>query len=142
MVKSRIERWWTVAAVVAGSTVGAAGTAWAQEASAYDWERVAFDAADTDVDGIINEAEMARDAAVGFAALDKDGSVTLTPTELGSHDPALFAKVDADGDSLLTFKEVMTNKVRAFNQGDRNDDGGLSYDEMLAIVGTETGEAP
>jgi Ca2+-binding EF-hand superfamily protein len=109
--------------------------------SAYDEEQFAFDAADSDRDGVINEAEMTRDAAVGFAALDKDGSGTLAVGELAPHDPAQFRKVDADGDGLLTFREVMTNKVRALNEGDRNQDGGLSFDEMVEIVETETGGA-
>ena len=133
---------WAALAVVLGAGIGPAGVGAQEAAPAYSWERVAFDAADTDGDGVVNEAEMTRDAAVGFAALDKDGSGTLTPEELGPHDPALFAKVDADGNGQLTFKEVMTNKVRAFDQGDTNDDGALSYDEMTAIVRNEAGEAP
>lgn len=31
-------------------------------------ERLAFDAADTDYDGLVSEAELARDAAVGFSS--------------------------------------------------------------------------
>lgn len=120
-----------------------AGTAMAQQASldAYAKERFAFDAADTDGDGVVNEAELARDAAVGFATLDKDGSGTLTPAELAPHDPAQFRKVDANNDGVLTFKEVMTNKVRAFKLGDVNKDGGLSFEEMVVIVEKETGGA-
>ncbi|WP_191059478.1 EF-hand domain-containing protein [Geminicoccus harenae] len=139
-------RCWPLALVMAGAAWVLPGAAAAQEtppaaSPAYDWGRLAFDTADTDGDGLINEAEMTRDAAAGFAALDEDGSGTLSPAELGEHDPTLFAKVDADGDGLLTFKEVMTNKVRAFDQGDRDDDGGLSFDEMVTIVEIETGDA-
>lgn len=104
-------------------------------------ERFAFDAADTDGDGVVSQAEMARDAARGFATLDKDGSMTLTPGELGPHDPAQFSRVDANGDGKLTFNEVMTNKVRALNEGDKDKDGGLSFEEMVTIVETETGGA-
>jgi Ca2+-binding EF-hand superfamily protein len=142
MITTRAQPW-PLALVMLGAAWALPGAAAAQEAlPAYDWGRLAFDTADTDGDGLINEAEMTRDAAAGFAALDKDGSGTLSPAELGEHDPALFAKVDADGNGLLTFKEVMTNKVRAFDQGDRDDDGGLSFDEMVTIVDIEAGEAP
>jgi Ca2+-binding EF-hand superfamily protein len=132
----------SAAALVASAL--AAGTAMAQQAASMDahaTERFAFDAADTDGDGVINEAEMARDAAVGFASLDKDGSDTLVPAELAPHDPALFDKIDDDNDGALTFKEVMTNKLTAFQAGDTNQDGGLSFEEMLVIVQQETGGA-
>ena len=66
-------------------------------------ERVAFDAADTDGDGYVNEAELARDAAVGFGGLDTDRNETLTPPELAPHDPAWFARIDRYGDGVLTF---------------------------------------
>jgi len=123
--------------------VGPPCSAKAQSAGApdYDFQAVAFDAADTDGDEVVSEAELTRDAAHGFATLDKDGSGTLTPQELAPHDPALFAKVDANGDGVLTFEEVMTNKVRALKAGDRNQDGGLSYEEMVTIVEIEMGGA-
>ena len=107
----------------------------------YSIEEIAFIAADTDGDGIITEAEIARDAARGFATLDKDGSGTLTPEELGPHDAALFKRVDTNGDGVLSFKEVMTNKLRALKEGDIDRDGGLSFDEMVTIVEKETGGA-
>ena len=136
------------AAVAALAALGA-GPAWAQSSPAaeitgpeYSIEEIAFIAADTDGDGVITEAEMARDAARGFATLDKDGSGTLTPEELGPHDAAQFKRVDANGDGVLSFKEVMTNKLRALKEGDIDGDGGLSFDEMVAIVEKETGGAP
>ena len=82
---------------------GSAGGALAQQAASptmpageieLTYEQIAFDAADTNGDGVVSEGELARDAAVGFATLDKDGSMTLTPAELGPHDPALFARND------------------------------------------------
>jgi hypothetical protein len=126
--------------------VAMAGTAcpvMAQQATgaASSVEQLAFNAADTDGDGVINEAELARDAARAFATLDKDGSLTLTPGELGPHDPAQFRRVDANGDGVLTFEEVMINKTRAFSQGDENKDGGLSFDEMVEVVEIEVGGA-
>ena len=104
-------------------------------------ERFAFDAADTNDDGYVSEAELARDAAAGFSGLDRDRSGTLTPEELGPHDPALFARVDRNGDGVLTFSEVMANKVRGFEDGDKNDDGLLSFQEMVDEVDVEVGAA-
>jgi Ca2+-binding EF-hand superfamily protein len=124
-------------------TLGVIGTALAQQATGdvapgFN-ERLAFDVADTDGDGLVSEAELARDAAAGFSGLDVDRSGTLTPEELGPHDPAMFARVDADGDGVLTFSEVMNHKMRAFEEGDANGDGGLSFDEMVQSVRTELG---
>jgi Ca2+-binding EF-hand superfamily protein len=119
------------------------GTAVAQEAdNALEpgvYERFAFDAADTDADGLVSEGELARDAAAAFSGLDRDGSGTLTPEELGPHDPERFARVDADGDGALSFSEIMNHKIRAFEEGDENGDGGLSFDEMVESVRTELG---
>ena len=120
---------WSVAGLAAGALLPAwlMAPAAAQQAGTDQLvrERFAFDAADSDGNGVVSEAELARDAARGFAALDKDGSQTLTPGELGPHDPALFTRVDANGDGVLTFSEVMQNKVRALKAGDDNEDGGL-----------------
>jgi Ca2+-binding EF-hand superfamily protein len=102
-------------------------------------ERFAFDAADTNGDGFVSEAELARDAAAGFSGLDRDRSETLTPEELGPHEPALFTRVDANGDGLLTFSEVMINKTRGFRDGDKNRDGLLSFEEMVDEVEAEWG---
>lgn len=128
-----------VVAVAAG--LGAIGMAVAQQADPNIppgvYERLAFDAADTDGDGFVSEAELARDAAAGFSGLDRDRSETLTPEELGPHDPALFSRVDANGDGVLTFSEVMINKTRGFEEGDKNHDGLLSFEEMVGEVKVE-----
>ena len=105
-------------------------------------EAFAFDAADTDGDGLVNEAEMARDAAAGFAGLDADGDGLLTPEELGPHDPAAFARVDADGDGALSFNEVMENKLRGLAAADADGDGALSFEEMMAGAAAEQGVTP
>jgi Ca2+-binding EF-hand superfamily protein len=119
------------------------GAAVAQQADAAlepgFYERFAFEAADTDGDGLVSEAELARDAAAGFSGLDRDGSGTLTPEELGPHDPVMFARVDANGDGVLSFSEIMDHKIRAFEQGDANGDDGLSFDEMVQSVRAELG---
>lgn len=98
------------------------------------YEHVAFDAADSNGDGIVDEAEFARDAAAGFAGLDRNHDGKLTPAELGPHDPKQFARVDANGDGVLTFPEVMTFKMKAFKAADKNGDGGLSFEEMSESV--------
>lgn len=95
-------------------------------------ERLAFEAADTDGDGRVSEAEMARDAAAAFSGLDKNRDRKLTRQELGEHDPRLFDRVDADKDGLLTFQEVMRYKIRAFEAADTNKDGALSFEEMMS----------
>ncbi len=82
------------------------------------FQKVAFDAADTDGDGLVSEAEFVRDAAAAFAGLDENRDRKLSPAELGPHDPAQFKKVDANGNGSLTFKEVMTFKMKAFKAGD------------------------
>jgi hypothetical protein len=123
--------------IAVAMTLGATGTAVAQQADSAApgfYERLAFDAADTDGDGLVSEAELARDAAAGFSGLDQDRSETLTPQELGPHDPAMFSRIDTDGDGVLTFSEVMTNKTRAFEEGDKNKDDGLSFQEMVDEV--------
>jgi EF-hand domain pair len=102
-------------------------------------DRLAFDAADTNGDGYVSEAELARDAAVGFSSLDKDRSGTLTPQELGPHDPAWFKRVDRNGDGVLTFTEVMTNKLQGLEAGDKDHDDRLSFDEMVNEVKVEEG---
>jgi Ca2+-binding EF-hand superfamily protein len=127
--------------VAAGAVLGSPSAMAQQAAGEFSAEEIAFMAADTDGDGVVSEAELARDAARGFATLDKDGDGKLSPDELGPHDPALFRRVDADGDGMLTFAEVMTNKSRAFTAGDRNQDGGLSFEEMVEVVASEAGGA-
>jgi Ca2+-binding EF-hand superfamily protein len=133
----------TLVALVLGGPAAHAETA-APMAGEMPWasERFAFDLADSDGDGRINEAELAADAAAGFAGLDRDGSGTLAPEELGPHDPALFEKVDANKDGLLTFEEVMNHKMRALRAGDRDGDGGLTLEEMVEIVQRELEGTP
>jgi hypothetical protein len=103
------------------------------------YERLAFEAADTNSDDLVSEAELARDAAVGFSSLDKDRSGTLTQSELGPHDPAMFSRIDTNGDGVLTFSEVMRNKTRAFAASDKNSDGGLSFEEMVEAASADRG---
>jgi len=131
---------------VVATVAGPVGSALAQQSDGtaagtggWSYERVAFEAADSNTDGLVSEAELARDAAAGFSSLDKDGSRTLTRKELGPHDPAKFSRIDTNGDGVLTFSEVMVNKTRAFAAGDKNDDGGLSFEEMVDAASIDQG---
>ncbi|HEX6013411.1 MAG TPA: EF-hand domain-containing protein [Geminicoccaceae bacterium] len=138
-----IPRWRSLltAGVAAGAVLGSPSAMAQQAEREFSAEEIAFMAADTDGDGVVSEAELARDAARGFATLDKDGDGKLSPGELGPHDPAPFRRVDADGDGVLTFTEVMANKSRAFTAGDKDQDGGLSFEEMVEVVESEAGGA-
>ena len=103
--------------------------------------RLAFEAADTDGDGRISEAELARDTAAAFAALDQDHDGYLTPDELGDHDPATFARIDSDHDGRLSFDEVMARKLEEMRRADADGDGALSFSEFLAFE-RSVGEKP
>src|SRR3712207_7121559 len=128
-VRLSMLRWWSLltAGVAAGAVLGSVHAVAQQAAADFSAEEIAFMAADTDGDGVVSEAELARDAARGFATLDKDGDGKLSPDELGPHNPALFKRADADGDGMLTFTEVMANKSRALKAGDKNQEIGRAH---------------
>lgn len=92
---------------------------------------LAFELADQDGDGVINEAETASDTAAGFAGLDTDGDQYLKADELEAHDPEAFIRIDVDGDGRLSFKEVMNNKLKVIDEADANGDGVLSKEEVV-----------
>ncbi len=73
--------------------------------------RIGFEAADTDGDGRLDEAEIAADTAAAFSALDADGDYRLDQDEVGAIGPARFQAIDDDGDGKLTFNEVMNDKL-------------------------------
>jgi Ca2+-binding EF-hand superfamily protein len=132
------------ASAIAAGLVCLAGAAFAQQPAMPPEElaaRLAFEAADTDGDGFVSEAELARDTAASFAALDQDHDGYLTPDELGEHDPAAFARVDTDQDGRLSFGEVMANKLAEFRRADTNGDDRLSFEEFLAFE-QNAGEKP
>jgi hypothetical protein len=94
--------------------------------------REAFDAADTNGDGVIDEAEYAADAVSAFAGLDGNGDRILEPGEFdGTVDATLFDQIDGDGDGALSFDEVKAYKMDQFEEADRNGDAALSFDEAL-----------
>lgn len=128
-------------------SAGVAGSAIAYDAQLPDpmefgvvYEKIAFEAADTNGDNVVSEGEFVRDAATAFAGLDLNRDMKLTPDELGSHDAAAFARIDANGDGVLTFAEVMTYKMKAFKAADKNNDNALSFDEMVNEVKAEVGK--
>ena len=98
------------------------------------YEKIAFEAADTDGNNLVSEGEFARDAAAAFSGLDRNHDRKLTPDELGT---ASFARIDVNGDGVLTFNEVMTYKMKAFKAADKNNDNALSFDEMVSAVTAE-----
>ena len=132
-------------ASIAGAAVLAAAGAGAQVLPdpmdfGVVYEQLAFEAADTNGDNLVSEAEFARDAAAAFAGLDANRDGKLTPKELRADDPVTFAKIDADGDGVLTFNEVMAFKMKAFRAADKNRDDALSFDEMVGAVRAEVGK--
>jgi Ca2+-binding EF-hand superfamily protein len=101
------------------------------------YEELAFEAADTDGNNLVDEGEFARDAAAAFSGLDAERDGKLTPQELELRDASGFTRIDANSDGVLTFKEVMTFKMKAFGAADKNQDGALSFDEMVDAVRSE-----
>lgn len=132
-------------ASIVGAAVFAAAAARAQALPdpmdlGVAYEILAFEAADTDGNNLVSEAEFVRDAAAAFAGLDANRDGRLTPKELRADDPVTFAKVDANGDGVLTFAEVMAFKMKAFKAADTNRDDALSFDEMVRAVRAEVGK--
>jgi len=132
-----------IALMAIGMTFALTFTTGAVAGSADDceclYERLAFEIADTNDDGFIDEGEFARDAAAGFSGLDDDHAGFLTVDELDDQDPAAFALIDTSGDGQLTFTEVMTFKTEAFIAADTDGDGVLSFNEMYDAAVAQIG---
>lgn len=133
------------AGVLAGVVALAATDAWSQKLPdpmdfGTVYEELAFEAADTDGDNLVDIGEFARDAAAAFSGLDANRDGKLTPGEMQPHQAGSFSRVDANNDGALTFDEVMTFKMRAFQAADKNQDDALSFDEMADAVRTEVGQ--
>ncbi|MGD9510751.1 MAG: hypothetical protein AB7I59_00715 [Geminicoccaceae bacterium] len=111
----------------------AAGPAMAQPAPApsVEHQRAAFAAADTNRDGVIDEAEFAADVITAFVAHDADLDevviITDLPVELRGH----AARVDVDVDGRLSFEEVRAFKLRQFELLDANGDLLLELEEIV-----------
>ena len=104
------------------------------------YQELAFEAADTNGNNLVDIGEFARDAAAAFSGLDVDHDGRLTPAELQAHQAGSFSRVDANNDGALTFGEIMTFKMQAFSTADKNQDDALSYDEMVNSVRSEVGK--
>lgn len=94
-----------------------------------DFSRLAFEMADLNGDGQIDEAELVNDAITGFVAVDTDGSGAIAADEAGEGG---LGSADADGDGLLTLQEVMERKLAQMRAADANGDGVLSLEETIA----------
>jgi Ca2+-binding EF-hand superfamily protein len=106
-----------------------------------DAARAAFDAADTNQDGVIDEAELAGDAVSAFSGQDRNRDNVLEPGEFDKTvDAARFEEIDADGDGRLSFDEVMAYKVDQLDQADQDGDGVLSLNEALEFNSASQGE--
>ncbi len=92
--------------------------------------RLAFEAADTDGDGRLSEAEVAMDTAAAFAAEDDNGDDHLQPDELQEAGPGDFQALDENNDGKVSFPEVMRDKVEDFEAADSDKDGSLTYEEV------------
>lgn len=92
---------------------------------------LSFLAADTNGDGLVDEAELTADQAKRFHQLDADQDGLLSTDELAAHDPAAFTALDKNADGKLSFAEVMAGKLPDFARADTGGDGRLSYDEVV-----------
>ena len=107
-----------------------AGWAAAQDVAAITQ---AFEAVDTNDDGIVDIDEFMAHYIAIANDLDTDDSDTLTMDELpDSIDPARFEMADRDGDGEISYPEVISERVYVFYSSDTNRDGVLSLDEVLA----------
>jgi EF-hand domain pair len=106
-----------------------------------DVARAAFDAADANGDGVLDEAELAADAASAFSGLDGNRDYALEPQEFEQTLQANgFGQIDTDGDGQLTFDEVMAHKLDQLARADQNADGVVSLDEALDFNEAPQGE--
>ena len=118
--------------------LGGLGVAVAQTAGqGSKTDELAFMAADTNGDGLVDEAELAADQAARFKQLAANGDGALTPDELEAHATAVFVEVDANGDGRLTFIEVMNAKMQDFTRADSNGDERVSWDELVVFEGKQ-----
>lgn len=124
-------------AALAASAMLVSGGALAQTAAPAVDEaalRKAFDAADTNKDGVIDIDEAVGDAVLIFATLDKNHDRFLTLDELPRHDPARLKAADRNGDGKLSVGEVAADRVWEFFEADTNSNGVLTFEEVRVYV--------
>ena len=108
--------------------VMAAGVATAQTAEQSNrTDEMSFMAADTNGDGLVDEAELAADQAKRFKQLDTNGDGYLTPDELEAHDRRSRSWRSTATGRQISFIEAMTAKMDDFMRADTNRDGRVSY---------------
>ena len=98
--------------------------------SLAQFSRATLIAADTNGDGVIDEAEFARDAAAAYSGEDRNRDYRLTRSELPEAPSGAFERMDSNRDGALSFAEVRRAKLAEFEQADTNKDGVLSLDEV------------
>ena len=92
--------------------------------------REAFEAVDTNGDGLIGEGEFAADGVAAFVSVDKNGDRKLSAAELGAVGVGSIGKLDVNKDGSLTIIEVMKVKTVEFERADSNHDGKLTIKEV------------
>ena len=118
--------------------VMAAGVATAQTVEQSNrTDEMSFMAADTNGDGLVDEAELAADQAKRFKRLDANGDGFVTPDELEAHDQITFMAIDTNKDGKISFAEAMTAKMDAFMRADTNHDGRISWQEIVVFEGQQ-----
>ncbi len=96
-----------------------------------EFSKAAFQAADQNKDGFVDEAEFAMDTITSFVELDNDNNKSLDKSELIDPNMDAWRKRDINSDNVLTLKEIMQGKMKDFQIIDKNKDGLLSEDEVI-----------
>ena len=108
-----------------------AGPAVARSVLSEDQQRAAFAAADTNGDGVVDEAEFAADIVTAFVAHDSDLDEIVIIEHLPGELHRQAAEVDADADGRLTFREVRAFKLCQFEELDANGNHLLEVEEVV-----------
>jgi hypothetical protein len=103
------------------------------------FSRVSFIAADRNGEGVIDEAEFARDVAAAFAGEDRDSDHRLTRSELPEAPSGAFERLDSDRSGYLSFDEIMQAKLDEFQRVDTNRDDVLSISEVTRFNAAQHG---
>ena len=95
-----------------------------------------FAAKDTDKDGKLSRAEVAKMPDPMFARLDANHDGFLTPDELAQghrgHGEKGFLRADTNGDGVISRDEALARSDKRFARLDGNGDGVLTQEEMQA----------
>lgn len=104
-----------------------------------------FDVADTDKNGLMDQAEFRRrmGAVLNRTPPGTPGAPTKEAAQklLAAADAA-FRSVDSNGDGKLSLKEASTRPMKAFDMMDTNHDGVLTTAEKRATLAQSAAAAP